>query len=123
MNNTFQNYFKKRKEYYKGKNIKTPILDKIINEKIMIDTELFVFKMNQKDYDIEPYNKVLNNVIEYFKSESVDENKIGYVCYKDKDQVIEAIYATLPNLELYNEITNKNKYKQDEISNSNKEIR
>ena len=123
MNNTFQNYFKKRQEYYKKKNIETPILDKIVYEKTMINTELFAFKINEKDYDIEPYNNVLKNVIEYFKSESVDESKIGYVCYKDKDQVVEAIYATLPNLELYNEITNKRKYKQDEFGDSSKEIR
>ena len=41
----------------------------------------------------------------------------------EKGQPIEAIYATLPNEELYKEITNKHKYRQDDFYNTNKEIK
>ena len=118
MNNIFINYFKERQKYYKNINIRTPILDKIINE-TKICTELFVFQIKEEDYEIEPCFNVLKHVIEYFKSESVDEKKIGYICYKDNKQVIEAIYATLPSTEIYN----KFKYRSDKFGNSSKKIR
>ena len=44
---------------------------------------------------------------------------IGYICYKDNKQVIEAIYATLPSTEIYN----KFKYRSDKFGNSSKKIR
>ena len=36
MNDIFINYFKERQKYYKNKNNRTPILDKIINEKKLV---------------------------------------------------------------------------------------
>jgi len=37
-------YFRKRKEFYNKKNIETPILDKIINEGLKINFDLFIMK-------------------------------------------------------------------------------
>ena len=77
MSDIFINFFKESKKI-KNKNIRTQILDKIINEK-KIGTELFVFQIKEEDYEIEPYFNVLKDVIEYFKSEHVDEKKWIYL--------------------------------------------
>ena len=124
----FINYFKRRKEFYETKNFKTPILNDIIEGKINIDYNLFKFKIISGDFDIEPYNIVLQKIIDFFSDDKnydnqlLEKGNIGYACYKNKSEYIESIYAVLPNETLFENITNKKALKSDEFYDSKKEL-
>ena len=56
------------------------------------------------------------NSNEKFEREVLNEKTIGYICYKNKsNECVEGIYSNLDNSILYREITDKSKFKKDDI--------
>ena len=72
--------------------------------------------------DFQPYYPNLIKIIdiintnEKFEKEVLNEKTIGYICYKNINiEFIEGIYSNLDNSILYKEITDKSKFKKDDI--------
>ena len=130
--NIIKDYFQSRKEYYSKKGYETPFLDELLEEKIKINKDIFLFKKPQKEYFIEPHYinlKYLINIFsnpEMFQKFVVKEKKYGYICYnakKSKKYVLkEGIFGILQNTSLYKEITNKKKFEKDNFGEENKTI-
>ena len=104
---TIKDYFQKRKDYYSKKGYETPFLDELLEGKIEINKDIFLFKEPQKEYFIEPHYfnlKYLINIfsdLEMFQKFVVKEKKFGYICYnakKGKNYVLkEGIFGILQN--------------------------
>ena len=130
--NIIKDYFQSRKEYYSKKGYETPFLDELLEEKIKINKDIFLFKKPQQEYFIEPHYinlKYLINIFsnpEMFQKFVVKEKKYGYICYnakKSKKYVLkEGIFGILQNTSLYKEITNKKKFEKDKFGEENKTI-
>ena len=130
--NIIKDYFQSRKEYYSKKGYETPFLDELLEEKIKINKDIFLFKKPKKEYFIEPHYinlKYLINIFsnpEMFQKFVVKEKKYGYICYnakKSKKYVLkEGIFGILQNTSLYKEITNKKKFEKDNFGEENKTI-
>ena len=105
-------YFRKRKEFYNNKNIETPILDKIINEELQINFDLFILKEGDPTMFDKNYKNLKRIVEKIFndKNKAYDEiskETIGYFTHTFFDKKFEGIYAIIPNDLLFEEITNK----------------
>ena len=130
--NIIKDYFQSRKEYYSKKGYETPFLDELLEEKIKINKDIFLFKKPQQEYFIEPHYinlKYLINIFsnpEMFQKFVVKEKKYCYICYnakKSKKYVLkEGIFGILQNTSLYKEITNKKKFEKDKFGEENKTI-
>ena len=130
--NIIKDYFQSRKEYYSKKGYETPFLDELLEEKIKINKDIFLFKKPQQEYFIEPHYinlKYLINIFsnpEMFQKFVVKEKKYGYICYnakKSKKYVLkEGIFGILQNTSLYKEITNKKKFEKDKFGVEDKTI-
>ena len=124
--NIIDNYFRKKKEFYSKK--RTPILDAIINKKIKIEEDIFVMEKLSQSWIFEPYYKNIFYVVEAFNNEEIFQQKvledkiIGYICFSKNKKDYEGIFSILPSSILYDEITNKTKYKKDNIYESSSEI-
>ena len=130
--NIIKDYFQSRKEYYSKKGYETPFLDELLEEKIKINKDIFLFKKPQQEYFIEPHYinlKYLINIFsnpEMFQKFVVKEKKYGYICYKAKKSkkyvLKEGIFGILQNTSLYKEITNKKKFEKDNFGQEDKTI-
>ena len=120
-------YFRKRKEFYNNKNIETPILDKIINEELQINFDLFILKEGDPTM-FEQYYKNLNRIVEKIFNdknkacEEISKETIGYFTHTFLDKKFEGIYATIPNDLLFEEITSKSKFKRENFYIKNDDI-
>ena len=122
----YMDYFRKRKEFYNNNNIDTPILDKIINEELQIDFDLFILKKgNPLMFD--QHYKNLKRIIDIFKdekkaSEEISKKSIGYFTYTFFGKHFEGIYAAIPKDLLFEEITDKTKFQREDFNDKNDEI-
>ena len=125
--NPFVRYFKERQKFYESINFPTPILDKIIKENIKIDYGLFSLN-TPKDKFVEPFYPNMRKLVDAFndKTEFAEEiiaNKnIGYVCYEKNNKYFEGIFSTIDKSIIFKEISNKDKFKRDNIFHLDKEI-
>lgn len=130
--NPLKNYYKERKQYFNGKGYQTPFLDKIINENINIEIDLFSLKKLKKDYLFCPHYINLVKIIDVFNNPValqklvLEEKKYGYFCYRKikegKYIYREGLYGKLDNSIVYNEITNKSKFEKNDIDKEDKVI-
>lgn len=123
----YMDYFRKRKEFYNNKNIETPILDKIINEELQINFDLFILKEGDPTMFDQHYKNLKRIVENIFndKNKAYDEiskGTIGYFTHTFFDKKFEGIYATIPNDLLFEEITNKSKFKRENFYIKNDDI-
>ena len=123
----YMDYFRKRKEFYNQKNIETPILDKIINEELKINFDLFILKEGYPIMFDQHYKNLKRIVEKIFNDnnkacEEIFKEKIGYFTHTIFGKKFEGIYATIPNDLLFEEITNKSKFKQENFYNKNDDI-
>jgi len=106
-------YFRKRKEFYNKKNIETPILDKIINEELEINFDLFIVKEGDQTMFDQHYKnlkrileKIFNDNNRAKACEEISKEAIGYFTHIFFGKKFEGIYATIPNDLLFEEIRN-----------------
>ena len=120
-------YFRKRKEFYNNKNIETPILDKIINEELQINFDLFILKEGNPAMFDQHYKNLKRIVETIFNDknkvyEEISKETIGYFTHTFFNKKFEGIYATIPNDLLFEEITNKLKFKPENFYIKNDDI-
>ena len=130
--NPLINYYKERKQYFHGKGYQTPFLDKIINENMNIDIDLFSLKKPKKNFLFCPHYINLLKIIDIFNNPDdfkklvLEGKKYGYFCYRKYKEgkyiYREGLYGILENSIVYNEITNKSKFEKDDINNEDKVI-
>lgn len=77
------NYYRKRKEFYNSKNIETPILDKIINEELQINFDLFFLKEGDSTMFDQHYKNLKRIIEKIFNDknkafEEISKETIGY---------------------------------------------
>jgi len=123
----YMDYFRKRKEFYNKKNIETPILDKIINEELKINFDLFIVKEGDQTMFDQHYKNLKRIIEKNFNDknkicEEISKKTIGYFTHKIFGKKFEGIYATIPNDLLFEEITNKSKFKPENFYNKNDDI-
>jgi len=118
----YMDYFRKRKEFYNKKNIETPILDKITNEGLKINFDLFILKEGDPTMFDQHYKNLKRIIEKIFNDnnkacEEISKEKIGYFTHAFFGKKFEGIYATVPNDLLFEEITNKSKFKRENFDN------
>ena len=123
----YMDYFRKRKEFYNSKNIETPILDKIINEEIQINFDLFILKEGDPAMFDQHYKNLKRIVEKIFNDknkacEEISKETIGYFTHTFFSKKFEGIYATIPNDLLFEEIINKSKLKSENFLKKNDDI-
>ena len=120
-------YFRKRKEFYNKKNIETLILDKIINEELKFNFDLFILKEGGPTMFVQYYKNLKRIVEKIFNDknkicEEIFKETIGYFTHTIFGKKFEGIYSTNPNDLLFEEITNKSKFKRENFYNKNDDI-
>ena len=126
--NRFIRYFKERQIFYESINYPTPILDRIIKENIKIDYNLFSINTPKDNWIVEPFYPNMRKLINAFNDkvefdeEIIAQKNIGYACYEKNNKYFEGIFSTLDNSIIFNEISNKDKFKRDNIYHPNVEL-
>ena len=124
----FIHYFKERQNFYKSINYPTPILDKIIKENIKIDYNLFMINKPKDKSIVEPFYPNMRQLLDPFNDkidfdeEIIVRKNIGYTHYQKDNINFEEFISTLDNSIIFKEISNKEKFKRDNIYHSDEEI-
>ena len=116
--NKFFTYLTKKQNEYKERNIPTPILNYLIENKSKLKMNYFR-KIKNKDSFIDHHYNYLEDLLFLINADSIDfqDNKVGYFCFlhKYRNKYFEGIYSHIDLNFLYEKVVSDENFPADNI--------